>query len=179
MGATATVLETPTSALADMDRAIAANIEEMAKLGIRMLTPETMQSGVALDIRNAAQTARLGTLSNRVSTVMQQVIAFMVSWRYKIILKASDVIFKLSEDFDATPIGPDWMRLATEWYQQGLIPRSIWLQILKQNDMLQPDYDDNKGKEEITADQELQASQQNDQYAQQLALQQGIANQGK
>jgi len=59
-GDTADVLKTPTEALQDMDRAIAAALEEMAKLGIRMLTPETAQSGVALELRNAAQTSQLG-----------------------------------------------------------------------------------------------------------------------
>lgn len=153
-GATADVLKTPTEALADMEKAIAANIEEMAKLGIRMLTPESAQSGVALDIRNAAQTARLGSLSNKVSATMQAVIAFMLSWRYGKVIKASEVQFKLSEDFDATPVGADWLRLATEWYEAGHIPRAVWLQILKQNDMVQPDYDDVKGQEDIAKEKE-------------------------
>ena len=53
------------------------------------------------------------------------------------------------------PIGSDWLRLATEWYQQGFIPRTVWLEILKQNDILAPDYDDEKGKQEITNDELL------------------------
>src|SRR5690606_35379887 len=64
----AKILDTPTEALEDMDRAISAVIEEMARMGIRMLSPETgEQSGVALEIRNAAQTAQLGTLNVKVS----------------------------------------------------------------------------------------------------------------
>lgn len=163
---TATVLETPTAALADMDRSIASNIEEMAKLGIRMLSPETAQSGIALELRNAAQTARLGALSNRINATMTQVIAFMLNWRYGTDVKDSDITFKLSEDFNATPLGADWVRLATEWYQQALIPRSVWLQILKQNDMVQPEYDDEQGREEITKDQEAaMANQGSDAFA--------------
>jgi hypothetical protein len=146
------VLETPTAALQDMDRAIAASIEEIAKLGIRMLSPETEQSGVALEIRNAAQTAQLGTLNNKVSNIMGQVMVFMLNWRYDLELKVSDIEFSLSADFDPVPIGADWLRLATEWYQQGLIPRSIWLVLLKQNDMIPPDYDDEAALQEIAAD---------------------------
>lgn len=154
-GDTATVLETPTGALQDMDRAIAAALEEMAKMGIRMLSPETAQSGIALEIRNAAQTAQLGTLNTKVSNTMKQVIAFMLNWRYGTEFKSSEIEFSLSADFNPIPLGADWLRLATEWYQQGLIPRSIWLQILKQNDILSPDYDDEKGREEITEDMDL------------------------
>jgi len=148
-GSTATVLDTPTAALADMDRAIAAAIEEMAKLGIRMLTPEVDQSGIALQIRNAAQTAQLGSLNNRISNIFCQVIAFMINWRFETDLKATAVEFSLSADFTTTPLGADWLRLATEWYQQGLIPRSVWLILLKQNEMLPSDYDDKAGKKEI------------------------------
>lgn len=168
-GDTASVLETPTAALQDMDRAIAANIEEMAKMGIRMLSPESAQSGIALEIRNAAQTAQLGTLNNKVSNVISQIITFMINWHYGTAYLPSDVKFSLSADFNPTPLGADWLRLATEWYQQQLIPRSIWLQILKHNDMMPPDYDDEEGKVEITADMEaVMKSQGSDEYAQKL-----------
>jgi hypothetical protein len=169
-GSSAEILQTPTEALADMDRAIMSSIEEMAKLGIRMLTPEADQSGIALEIRNAAQTARLGTLSSKVSSVMQQIIAFMLEWRYGIVVKASEVVFKLSEDFNATPFGADWMRLATEWYQQGLIPRSIWVQMLKQNDMLPSDYDDKEGQKEIDEEQLIDRQAENDDFADRAKL---------
>jgi uncharacterized short protein YbdD (DUF466 family) len=146
------VLETPTAALSDMDRAIVGAIEEMAKLGIRMLSPESAQSGVALEIRNAAQTAQLGTLSTKISMVMQKVITFMINWRYGTEFHFTDFDFQLSTDFNPIPLGADWLRLATEWYQGGLIPRSIWLQILKQNDMIMADYNDNEGQMEINSD---------------------------
>lgn len=152
-GDSATVLQTPTSALVDMDRAVAASIEEMAKLGIRMLTPETAQSGVALELRNAAQTAQLGTLNTKISSVMSDVISFMINWRYGTAYVPSDVSFSMSADFNPAPLGEGWLRLATEWYQMGLIPRSSWLQMLKQNDMLPPEYDDEKGLEEVAGDQ--------------------------
>jgi hypothetical protein len=172
-GDDAKVLETPTAALQDMDRAIAATIEEMAKLGIRMLTPETAQSGVALEIRNAAQTAQLGTLNTKVSAILSQVIAFMINWRYNTELKVYDIKFSLSADFNPTPLGADWLRLTTEWYQQGLIPRSVWLMILKQNDILPPDYDDESGKVEITEDAAAaMTANGSDQYAKQLQDQQ-------
>jgi hypothetical protein len=146
-------LETPTAALADMEKAIASAIEEMAKLGIRMLTPETDQSGVALHLRNAAQTAKLGTLNMKISGVLAEIIVFMINWRYRLDLKPSDIQFSLSSDFTPTPTGEGWLRLATEWYEGGLIPRSVWLQLLKQNDMLPPEYDDKKGQIEITEDE--------------------------
>ena len=159
-GGAATVLDTPTDALVDMDRAIASAIEDMAKLGIRMLSPESAQSGVALDIRNASQTAQLGTLNTKVSNQLASVIAFMLNWRYDLQLKNTDVEFELSADFNPTPLGADWLRLATEWYQAGLIPRSIWLQIMKQNDIISPDYDDEEGQVEITQDNIVMVNQQ-------------------
>lgn len=171
---TATVLATPTEALQDMDRAIAASIDEMAKLGIRMLSPDTAQSGVALQLRNAAQTAQLGTLNSKVSSTLQQIMAFMLNWRYDLDYKAEDVIFSLSADFNPTPLGADWLRLATEWYQGGLIPRNIWLAILKQNDLLDPSYDDEAGKKEIIEDMDMLSAQSNDAYAEQIKMQQEL-----
>ena len=147
------VLETPTDALKDMESAIANGIEELAKLGIRMLTPETAQSGVALEIRNASQTAQLGTFNTKVSNVITQVITLMLNWKYNTDYKESDIDFSLSADFNPTILGADWMRLVGEWYQDGIIPRSVFLQILKQNDVVDPDYNDDDGKKEINDDE--------------------------
>jgi hypothetical protein len=170
-GDDAKVLETPTAALQDMDRAIASSIEEMSKLGIKMLSPETAQSGVALEIRNAAQTAQLGTLSNKISNVMKQIITCMINWRYNLQLECTEIEFTLTSDFNPVPLGSEWLRLATEWYQGGLIPRSVWLQLLKQNDMVEPEYDDEAAKQEINADQLLMPQQPNDAYAQTIGQQ--------
>lgn len=147
------VLKTPTDALKDMETAIINAITEMAKMGIRMLTPETAQSGVALEIRNAAQTAQLGTLNVKISQTMASIICFMINWRYGTEYAPSDIDFELSADFNPLPMGADWLRLATEWYQEGLIPRSIWLQLLKQNDMIEADYDDEEGQKELNDDE--------------------------
>jgi len=168
--ATANVLATPTDALEDMDRTIAAGIEEMARLGIRMLTPETEQSGVALEIRNAAQTAQMGSLNNKISQTMRQIIAFMLNWRYGKEYKASDIQFALSADFNPVPLGADWLTLATTWYETGLIPRSVWLLLLKHNDIIPPDYDDEEGQEEIAEDMENRMSRERDDYAERLEL---------
>lgn len=171
-GDTATVLETPTAALQDMDRSIAATVEDMAKLGIRMLSPETDQSGVALEIRNAAQTAQLGTLNTKVSNQFADIIAFMLSWRYDIDIKSSDVEFTLSADFNPTPLGADWLRLVTEWYQGGLIPRSIWLQVIKQNDLIPADYNDEEGQVEITEDEMIVTPTDQSNFEQALTVEQ-------
>lgn len=172
-GDDAKVLETPTAALQDMDRAIAASIEEMAKLGIRMLSPESAQSGIALEIRNAAQTAQLGSLNSRVSATMCQIISFMINWRLGTELRASDVSFELSSDFNPVPLGADWLRLVTEWYQQGLLPRSVWLMLLKQNDLVPPEYDDSEGQAEINQDGLVNLNRTaNLAYAEQITAQQ-------
>jgi hypothetical protein len=154
-GDTADILATPTDALKDMQATIEATISEMARLGVRMLTTENEQSGVALELRNAGQTAQLSVLSTKISNTMQQVICFMLNWRYDLKLKAEDIKFKLSEDFDPVPLGADWLRLATEWYQNGLLPRSVWLSMLKQNDMINPEYSDEEAKKEINGDEML------------------------
>jgi hypothetical protein len=166
-GDTASILETPTAALQDMDRAIAAGVEDMAKLGIRMLSPETAQSGIALDIRNAGQTAQLGTLNTKVGNQMATIIAFMLNWRYGTDISSTAVGFELSADFNPTPLGSDWLRLATEWMEKGLIPRSVWLEMLKQNDMMSADYDDEAGRKEITSDELIFSTKENIDYAKQ------------
>jgi hypothetical protein len=167
----ATVLETPTAALQDMEKAIVATIEEMAKMGIRMLSPENVQSGVALDIRNAAQTAQLGTLNSKISAQMSDIIAFMINWRYGLQITSADVHFELSSDFNPVPLGADWLRLATEWYEKGLIPRSLWLIMLKMNDMVPPDYKDEEGIKEINNDELIANKAEADAFAKKLASQ--------
>lgn len=148
----ADILKTPTEALTDMEMAISKSIEEMAKLGIRMLTPETAQSGIALELRNAAQTAQIGALNIKVSNTLSQIIAFMINWRYNTEYKAEDIKFNLCNDFNPMPIGADWLRLVTEWYQNGLVPRSVWIDLIKQNDLVPPEYNDEDGLEEINGD---------------------------
>ena len=135
-----------------MENTIRSSIEEIAKLGIRMLTPENNQSGVALEIRSAVQNAKIGALNLRVSNTMRQIIATMINWKDKSDLKPSDVHFTLSGDFNPTPLGADWLRLATEWYENRKIPRSVWLDIAKENDLIKGDYDDKEGMQEILRD---------------------------
>jgi hypothetical protein len=163
-----TIMKTPTEALVDMDRAIKEGIEDMAKLGVRMLTSESSQeSGVALELRNASQTAQLGVLNTRVASTMKSVIAFMLSWRYGEEVSASQIIFKLSPDFDRMPEGVDWLKMATDWYQNGLIPRSVWISLLQENSVLPSEYDDTESTKEITSDELIvtPASQQPSDFA--------------
>ena len=136
-----------------MDRAIEMGTLEMGRMGIRMMTPDVRdQSGVALEIRNAGQTAQLGTLNVAVSNVMSQVIATMMNWRYDTDYKGSDIGFVLSADFNPAPLGADWLRLVTEWYESSKLPRSEWLNIMKANDIISPEYDDELAKNEIMND---------------------------
>lgn len=175
-GGSASVLETPTEALRDMEAAIANAYIEMAKIGIRMLSPEADQSGVALELRNAIQTAQLGLLNTKVSTTLAAIITFMINWRYGVELSVSEVKCELSADFNPTPLGSDWLRLATEWYQGGLIPRSIWLQILKINDMIPPEYDDEEGQKEIAQDTNVIPPAEQFRQEQEIAAMQASGN---
>jgi hypothetical protein len=173
-----TVLDTPTEALKDMEASIAAALEEMAKMGIRMLSPETVQSGVALDIRNASQNAQLGTLNIKVSNIIAQVICFMLNWRYGTTYVVHDIEFCLSADFNPTPLGADWLRLATEWYQNGIIPRTLWLNILKQNDMVPADYDDIEGQKEMNKDPLVMSAPDNMAYEAQVKAEAALSQDG-
>src|SRR6056300_423865 len=146
------VLETPTAALSDMDRAIEATVEEMAKMGIRMLSPEQAASGVALEIRNASQTAQLGTLNAKVSGTMREVIAFMLNWKYGTEYTSMDVEFQMSSDFAPMVGGEGAMRLVSEWYQTGIISRNTFVNIAKYNDYLPADYSDEEAVQEIQTD---------------------------
>jgi hypothetical protein len=146
------VLETPTAALADMEKAIEAGFAEIGKLGVRMLTPETAQSGIALDLRNATQNAQIGTLSTKISNVMHQVILTMIQWHQDIEIKPGELLFELSSDFKTNKLDSQWLRLVTEWYENGLLPRSVWLSIAKDNEIVSSDYNDEIGKVEIMED---------------------------
>jgi len=149
---TITVLETPTGALADMDRAIEATVGEMAKMGIRMLSPEQAASGIALEIRNASQTAQLGTLNAKISGTIQEILSFMINWKYNLETTGNDITFNLSSDFAATVGGEGAMRLVAEWYQSGIISRDTFVTIAKFNDFLPADYDDEEAIAAIQVD---------------------------
>jgi hypothetical protein len=175
LNSSANVLSTPTEALADMEKAIASGYEEIAKIGVRMLSPETDQSGVALDIRNASQTAKLGNLSARVSQTMSQVFKFMIMWRFDLGELNFKINFKITDDFDNINKSIDWMRLITEWYQASLIPRSTWIMIAKNSDALPHNYDDEKGKEEIQKDEEAVMAAETASYVDRMRLEQSIS----
>jgi hypothetical protein len=149
-----TALETPTDALKDYDRAINDGINEIANLGARMLNPEVRsgQSGIELDIRHSAQKSLLSALNTKVSQQMRRIIAMMINWRYDMGYTESDIMFTLSADFNPSPIGEQYLRLVTEWYESGLIPRSVWIEIAKQNDVIDSEYNDELGQDEIKND---------------------------
>lgn len=172
----AEILETPTGALQDMEKAIASTLEEMARMGVRMLAPETAQSGVALDIRNAGQVAQLSSLNTKISATLSTIIAYMINFRTGAGIVQDDVPVTLSQDFDPSPLGADWLRLITEWYEKGLIARSLWITILKLNDVMPSDYDDTTAVAEISSDP-LVYSQMDQQVDAFNATQQAI-NQG-
>ena len=152
-------LTTPTDALADLDTAIKAGLEEIARLGVRMLANEgTQQSGVALQIRNASQTANIGSLNTKISAVMRDVIVHMINRRYSHDIDQSDVTFTLCSDFDTVPLGVEWIRLIGEYYEKNLLPRSAWLELLKANDLLSHDYDDDTATEEMNNDELVTAN---------------------
>lgn len=156
-------LKTPTDALTSLEKAIDHTVSELARMGIRMLSPENSgESGVALEIRNSAQTSQLATLNVKVSQTMRQIIALMLRWKYGIDISVSDVDFNLSADFSPVPIGESWIRLVSEWYKEGIIPRSLFIEIAKQNDIIPTDYDDEQGREEIANDPTNPASQPQD-----------------
>ena len=155
---TVETLQTPTDALKDMETAIKSSYDELTRIGIKMLSLEpnnSDQSGVALSLRNASQNAALSTLNAKVSESMKKIIKHLVNWRYDTDIKETDIRFNLSSDFTAAPRGPEWMRLITEWYQGGLIPRTAFIELAKNNDALPTDYDDLNGQDEISKDDRI------------------------
>ena len=142
-------LETPTEALSDYDRSIAAAIDEMAKLGVRMLASESSQSGIALEIRNAAQTAQLGAMSTYVAATFRQVFRCMIHWRTGVQLPLTAIKFNLSTEFLSTLRDVNALRLVTEWYENGLVPREVFLHILASNDYLPDGYNDEEGQRDM------------------------------
>tara|TARA_R110000851_G_scaffold266070_1_gene418594 strand:- start:1030 stop:2646 length:1617 start_codon:yes stop_codon:yes gene_type:complete len=167
---TVETLQTPTDALKDMEEAIKNGYDELTRIGVKMLSLEpnnSDQSGVALSLRNASQNAALATLNAKVSESMKKIIKHLVNWRYDLDIKENDIRFNLSGDFNPAPRGADWMRLITEWYSGGLIPRSAFIELAKNNDALPTDYDDIGGKDEISQDDRIISPRE--QYESELA----------
>ena len=155
---TVETLQTPTDALKDMEAAIKNGYDELTRIGVKMLSLEpnnSDQSGVALSLRNASQNAALATLNAKVSESMKKIIKHLINWRYDLNIKETDIRFTLSGDFNPAPRGADWMRLITEWYSGGLIPRTAFIELAKSNDALPTDYDDIGGQDEISRDDRI------------------------
>jgi hypothetical protein len=155
---TVETLQTPTDALKDMEAAIKNGYDELTRIGVKMLSLEpnnSDQSGVALSLRNASQNAALATLNAKVSEAMKKIIKHLINWRYDLDIKETDIRFTLSGDFNPAPRGADWMRLITEWYSGGLIPRTAFIELAKSNDALPTDYDDIGGQDEISRDDRI------------------------
>ena len=102
----------------------------------------------------------------------------MLNWRYGTEYTEQDIEFVLSEDFTPTPHGADWLRIITEWYENGLIPRSVFIEIAKRNDIVPPEYDDDEGQKEINDDELIAtpADQFDLEMEQVKASAQGLAN---
>ena len=145
------IMQTPTEALQSYEAAIKQTIDELTRMGIRMLAEENAESGVAVELHNAGPVAQLAALSRLVSQTLSKVLSFMVQWRYRL-AETPEISAFLSTDFSAVPVGEDYMRLATEMYMDGAVPRSLWLSVLKANDMLPADYDDEDAPKEIADD---------------------------
>jgi hypothetical protein len=171
---TVETLQTPTNALSDMEAAIKGGYDELTRIGVKMLSLEpnnSDQSGVALSLRNASQNAALASLNAKISESMKKIMKHLINWRYDTNITEQDIRFNLSSDFNASPRGADWMRLITEWYQGGLIPRSTFLEVAKNNDAIPTDYDDTKGNDEISQDERIISPRE--QYQQELNVIQG------
>jgi hypothetical protein len=144
------VLETPTSALSSMEESIRSTVEDLHRMGIRILSPEGGESGIALEIRNASQTVQLSSINTNISKTMSKIITLMLNWKYdKLQLKESEVQFQMSTDFNPSPIGQEWLRLITHWYESRHISRSTFIRILQQNDILPADHNDELELQEI------------------------------
>ena len=83
---------------------------------------------------------------------MQEIIAFMLNWKYNLDLSGNDVMFQLSADFSPMVGGEGSMRLISEWYQSGIISRETFVSTAKYNDFLPADYDDEEAVQAIQTD---------------------------
>jgi hypothetical protein len=91
-------------------------------------------------------------MNAKISGTMQEILAFMINWKYDTDYTGNDVEFQLSADFAATVGGEGAMRLVSEWYQSGIISRDTFVSIAKYNDFLPADYDDEAAVQQIQTD---------------------------
>lgn len=168
-------LSTPTNALADMDRAITDGYNEMTRIGVKMLSLEPNNadsSGIALQIRNASQNAQIATLNAKVSESIKSIICTMIKWKYNVDITETNIRFNLSSDFNRISSNSETTRIISEWYQSGIIPRSLFIEIMKNNDILPSDYSDEKSMNEIESDPLVMSPRQSAQNEVNAILQQ-------
>jgi len=148
-GSSVDVLATPTAALGDYDRAIENALEEIAALGVRMLSPQSQKSGVALKIHNAAQTAQLGALNTDVANTWRQVIRCMIHWYTGVEPPLESITFSLSSDFLSSAQGEVLLRMVGDWCERGLIDRKLFIHVLNQNGLLPDGYNDEDAQKSL------------------------------
>ena len=148
------ILQTPTGALSDFESAIGQNVESISRLGIRLLSNDNTyaQSGVALTLRNSPQIAQLSLFNTRVSRQFEKILNLLEDYNRNPMAEPRKMSFSLTQDFDPTPLGSEWLRLITEMYESKMLPRSAWIDALKRNDILADSYNDQEGVQEIQQD---------------------------
>ena len=102
---TLTFATVPTENLEALERSINDRKMELARLGIRLLTPEQNQpeSGVALSIRNNLQSIRLSSFSTQITSTIREVIQEMLLW-FTPVTDIDDIDFELQHSIDDSVI---------------------------------------------------------------------------
>ena len=154
-GARAEILSSPIEALDSYLNRIQQTVEDMAKLGARIINAElqTHQSGTAVNSARAPQVSQLSSLSGSVSSQLRKVIVLMIRWSYP--GETPVVDFKLSPDYEDDVLGVEWARLFGEWYDKGIFPEGYFTRFLRNEGVLRVDDTEPLGPPTSTAQQQL------------------------
>ena len=144
-----TTLTVPTDVLSDMEKAITQGVEKLGRMGVNLLMGNDKMTNVsssALSVRLSPQVAQLGLLNTKISTNLSEILTLLVKWNFN---EDVTVDFNLSADFNSTPVNSDLLRILGEFYTSSVIPRYLFIEILKANDIIPESYDDERGQEAI------------------------------
>ena len=142
-------LTVPTDVLSDMEKAIAQGIEKLGRMGVNLLMGNDKMTNVsssALSVRLSPQVAQLGLLNTKISTNLSEILTLLIRWNFN---EEVTVDFNLSADFNSTPVNSDLLRILGEFHTSNILPRYLFIEILKANDIIPESYDDKRGQEAI------------------------------
>ena len=134
-----------------------------ASFGARMFaeTGKEAESAEALAIKNASSHATLGHLATILSTVIEDILRFVILWDTEKDIAKGDVRIEFSKDFIPATLNGQDLTALIGGFMQGAIPLSVFFNALKRGEIIPDGMTEDQFKTEQADTLPIQAAEAN------------------